>query len=299
MRPYAPSNLPTSKFFALAGLGFVLTLTTVFLGSPFIRVLHKVSKPLHFWAFGILASVAFILLKVPMFATILASVWFLVGIYGELEKRGRGWKWASLMSLLVSSGILIGGMIYALWMYDINSWDRYVLFLSEMFENVQKMNPSLKFDTSILAQQTPSMLVSLLVTALGNALIFDQRAAKFVKVPIVKVASQLKLMEFRLPDAVIWVFLLAFLFSLVNFNMPWLSVVGYNLVNIGVILFFFQGLAVLEVFFLVMKTSFFFRVLTYIILVGYLFVLLSALGLIDYWVDFRSRLRRLQTAESN
>ncbi len=295
MKPQATS----SKFFALAGTGFVLTLLTVFLGSPFIRVLHKAYKPFYFWAFGILASAAFILVKVPIFATLLGSVWFLIGTYGELEKRGSGWKWASFLSLLGSSVILLGGMTYTFVGLGINSWDRYALFLSETFEGFQKMNPSLKFDSSVLAQQTPSMLISLLLMALGNALIFEQRTAKYFKAPYEKIASQLKLLEFRLPDAVIWIFLLALLFSMVNFNVPLLSVIGFNLVNLGVVLFFFQGLAVLEVFFVTTKTSLFFRVLTYIILVGYLFVLLSALGLIDYWVDLRSRLRKAKTAVSN
>ena len=295
MKPQAT----TSKFFALASASFVLTLLTVIMGSPFIRALHKAYKPIYFWAFGILISAIFILVNVPIFATLLSSVWFLVGIYGELEKRGSGWKWASFLSLLGSSVILIGGMTYTFVILGINSWDRYVLFLSEAFEGFQKMNPSLKFDTNVLAQQTPSMLISLLLLALGNALIFEKRTAKYFKVPYEKIASELKPLEFRLPDAVIWIFLLALFFSMVNFDIPMLSVIGFNLVNLGVVLFFFQGLAILEVFFLTMKTALFFRVLTYIILVGYLFVLLSALGLIDYWVDIRSRLRKAQTVVSN
>ena len=295
MKPQATS----SKFFTLASAGFVLTLLTVILGSPFIRVLHKITKPIYFWSFGILVSVGFILAKVPILASLFGSVWFLIGIYGELEKRGSGWKWASFLSLLGSSVILVGGMAYTFVSLGINSWDRYALFLAETLEGFQKINPSLKFDTNILAQQTPSMLISLLLMALGNALIFEKRSAKYFKVSYEKIASQLKLLEFQLPDAAIWIFLLALLFSMVNFGIPMLSVIGFNLVNLGVILFFFQGLAVLEVFFLTTKTSLFFRVLTYIILVGYLFVLLSALGLIDYWVDFRSRLRKAQTAVSN
>lgn len=292
------SQATSSKFFALAGLSFVLTLLTVFLGSPFIRVLHKSYKPTYFWAFGILASLAFVLVNVPLFATLLGAVWFLIGLYGELEKRGSGWKWASFLSLLGSSVILIGGMTYTLVSLGINSWDRYALLLAEGLESFQKMNPSLKFDTNILAQQTPSMLVSLLMMALGNALIFEKRSAKYFKVPSEKIASQLKLLEFQLPDAVIWTFLLAMFFSMVNFGIPMLSVIGFNLVNLGVILLFFQGLAVLEVFFLKTKASLFFRVLTYI-LVGNFIVLLSALGLIDYWVDFRSRLRKAAPAVSN
>ena len=293
------SQATSSKFFALAGISFVLTLLTVFLGSPFIRVMHRAYKPVYFWAFGILASVAFIFAKIPIFAVLFGSIWFLIGSYGELEKRGSGWKWASFLSLLGSSVILLGGLIYTFVSLGINTWDRYVLFLTEVFANFQQLSPAFKIDSNMIAQQTPSMLVSLLVMALGNALIFEKRSATYLKISYDKIASQLKLLEFKLPDAMIWIFLSAILFSMVNFGLPILSVIGFNLVNIGVILFFFQGLAVLEVFFLTTKTSLFFRVLTYIILVGYLFVLLSALGLIDYWVDFRSRLRKAPAPISN
>ena len=64
-------------------------------------------------------------------------------------------------------------------------------------------------------------------------------------------------------------------------------------------LYFFQGLAVLEVAFRIFRTGAFWRFVIYFFIVGQLFLLLSAVGLIDYWVDFRSRMRRAYRREEN
>lgn len=287
------------KFFALAGLGFIGTVLTVLMGAPFLRVLHKSYKSIWYWAAGTVGVLVFVAAKSAAVAGLIAAVWILVGVYGEMEKRGSGWKKAALVSLIVSTVTILAGFLIGFTAFGITSWDRYVLFISEMLENFQKLYPTLKVDANIAAQQSPSVIISLMVLSLANALIFERVIARFFKITVDKVASELKLLEFRLPDAFIWIFLLGFLFSMVSFGLPWLSAAGLNIVNVGVILFFFQGLAALEVFFVVMKTPIFFRALIYIIMVGYPGVLLSAAGLIDYWVDFRARLRKVQTAESN
>ena len=62
--------------------------------------------------------------------------------------------------------------------------------------------------------------------------------------------------------------------------------------NISLVLYFFQGLAVLEVLLNALKAGMFTRVVVYFFLVGQLFFVLSAVGLIDYWADFRRRLSK-------
>lgn len=281
-----------AKFFTLSAFGLVMTLFTVILGTPFIRLLQKAYSPFLFWAVGIFGAVAFLAAKALPWAVLVGSVWILVGLYGEFEKRGLGWKNAGILSLGISNLVLMGGIFYLLALYDINTWDRYVLFVGEIFTEALKFNPKIQIDAALLANKTPSFLVILLLLGLGNALILEKKMAQLFGVHTNKIASELKLTEFRLPDSFIWIFLLSFLFSMIHFDLKWLGILSDNIFNVGIVLFFFQGLAVLEVFFAVVKTSPFFRVLTYFIMVGYLFVLLSVLGLIDYWVDFRWRLRR-------
>jgi hypothetical protein len=131
---------------------------------------------------------------------------------------------------------------------------------------------------------------------LGLGLIFERRVFSWLNLPREKVASQLKLLEYRLPDYFIWVAMTAFLLTMVSFGGKAIAILAVNILNVAIVLYFFQGLAVLEVFLNSVKAGMFSRVLTYIILVGQLMFVLSIIGLVDYWVDFRGRLRRIKAA---
>jgi hypothetical protein len=79
-----------------------------------------------------------------------------------------------------------------------------------------------------------------------------------------------------------------------NFNIKALEILGVNIVNVMTVLYFFQGLAILEVSLRSFRAGALTRAALYIILVGQMFPLVSAIGLIDYWVDFRRRLRKIR-----
>jgi hypothetical protein len=110
------------------------------------------------------------------------------------------------------------------------------------------------------------------------------------------VASQLKLLEFRVPDFVIWIAMTAFLLTMENFNVKALEILGLNIVNVCTVLYFFQGLAIIEVSLRSFRAGALLRAVTYLLLVGQLFPAVSAIGLIDYWVDFRKRLKKMRLA---
>jgi hypothetical protein len=78
-----------------------------------------------------------------------------------------------------------------------------------------------------------------------------------------------------------------------------LLILGSNVFNVALILYFFQGLAVTEVFLLAMRAGLFFRLFTYFILIGQLFFVVSAIGVIDFWVDFRRRFKPVGPVQNN
>src|SRR5690606_13411937 len=119
--------------------------------------------------------------------------------------------------------------------------------VTQFTEKLHAVNPGLKIDASLLVQLIPSAVVTILIVALGIGLIFERRAFSWLKLPREKVASQLKLLEFRVPDFMIWVAMTAFLLTMENFNVKALEILGLNIVNVVTVLYFFQGLAILEV----------------------------------------------------
>ena len=78
-----------------------------------------------------------------------------------------------------------------------------------------------------------------------------------------------------------------------------ISVVALNVFNVVMGIYFFQGLAVLEVGFLTFRIGNFTRFLVYFIIVGQLFFLLSAVGIIDYWADFRKRMGNMRSRQGS
>lgn len=287
------------KFITITSLSILLSMFTIVLGAPLLRVLRKSYGPLAFWALGFLVTGAAWLLNTQPLAFFLGSVWMTLGAYVELEQRGFGWWFSGLLGMFAGSLASAVGISAALKMNGINTYAE-VLKLVEVFTlRVAEMNPQVKLDPEVLAQQIPSFIVIVLMMALGLGLIFERRVFSWLKLPHEKIASQLKLLEYRVPDYVIWIAMIAFLLTMVSFGGKAIAILAVNIVNVCIVLYFFQGLAVLEVFLNSIKAGVLTRVLTYIILVGQLLLVLSIIGLIDYWVDFRRRIRKMTTVGSN
>ncbi|KYG60800.1 DUF2232 domain-containing protein [Bdellovibrio bacteriovorus] len=287
------------KFITISSLSILLSMLTVVMGAPLLRVLRKAYGPLAFWILGLVATGAAWLLNAQPLALFLGSVWMTLGAYMELEQKGVGWWISGLASVAIGSAAAGLGLFGALQKNGINTYAEVQKLMEQFSAQVQKMNPAVKLDPAILVQQVPSAIVILLIITLGVGLIFERRVFSWLNLPREKIASQLKLLEYRVPDFMIWVAMTAFLLTMVSFGGKATSILAVNIVNVVIVLYFFQGLAVLEVFLNSMKAGVFMRVLTYIILVGQLLLVLSVVGLIDYWVDFRARLNKVKPAESN
>lgn len=211
----------------------------------------------------------------------------------ELEQRGTGWWVSGLLSVFAGACFSSLGVYGAFKVNGINTAAEVQKLAEQLAAKVTEMNPAVKLDAMILMQQIPSAVVILLVLALGVGLIFERRVFSWLNLPREKIASQLNLLEYRVPDYFIWVAMTAFLLTMVSFGGKAIAILAVNILNVAIVLYFFQGLAVLEVFLNSIRAGLFTRILTYIILVGQMLLFLSIIGLIDYWVDFRGRIRKM------
>jgi hypothetical protein len=148
-----------------------------------------------------------------------------------------------------------------------------------------------KVDADFLLSQMPSMIGVLIISSLAFAIVLDRRVALMAGLRYERIASGLRPLEFRIPDGFVFVAMFSFLLSFLKLGTPMVSTISMNIFNVMVGAYFFQGLAVLETAFLVFRAGFFVRAMIYVFVVGQLFFLLSIVGLVDYWVDFRQRLR--------
>lgn len=267
---------------------------TVVFGAPLLRVLRKAYGPWAFWLLGLLVTGAAWLLNAQPLALFMGSVWMTLGAYNEMEQKGLGWWLSGILSVLLGTGAAGASIYGAFKVNGINTYAEVQKLVEQFTDQVQKMNPAVKLDASVIMQQVPSAIAIILILALGVGLIFERRVFSWLNLPREKIASQLKLLEYRVPDYFIWVAMTAFLLTMVSFGGKAIGILAVNIVNVALVLYFFQGLAVLEVLLSSMRAGTFTRILMYIILIGQLVLILSIVGLVDYWLDFRGRIRRMK-----
>lgn len=288
----------SQKLITISSLSILLSMLTLVMGAPFLRVLRKTYGAKIYWSIGFVSVAATWLLKAHPLALLLASVWMTLGIYTEFERKGVWWWPAGLISTILGSltGALGGYAYFSL--KGVNT-QAEILKLAESFtKQLEAVNPVVKIEPMTIIQQVPSAMIILLLFALAVGLIYERRIFSWLNLPHERIASQLKLLEYRLPDFYVWVAMIAFLLSMVGVGGKAIAVLGINIVNVSIVLYFFQGLAVLEVFLNSIRAGLFTRVLAYIILVFQISLVLSLVGFADYWMDFRGRLRRLKKPQN-
>lgn len=285
--------------FLLLSLGSAMTPFLAFFGAPFVRVLRKAFGPLAYWFEGAVLVSALLLLGQFTAAVMLASFWMTLGVYTECEFKGLSWRFSSAVSIL--AGCLVVATATQLATYTVGTaWiTQMQTSANEAVEAMKAMNPNVELETETLLRSVPAVIISLLVIALGVGLIFETRLYAWLKIPRVRVASQLKLMEFRVPDSYIWFALSSILFSYQDFGFASLKWIGINGFIVSSVLYFFQGLAVLEVALTYVRSGFFIRFMAYFMFVFQLPMVLSFMGLADYWVEFRRRLRTVKPSKQN
>jgi hypothetical protein len=269
----------------MALAGYLLTWLTILGGAPFIRVLRQRFGFLAFWATGIFLSAA-----TRELWFLIGSIWVVVGLYTELEAKGVRWIWNGLLSVLVGTAVLIGGAYKALQKLGVTTLEQLAEFTRKLFQERSILELPAEFDFMMLVRQIPSIAVIVIVLVLAHALIFEKAIYRWFRIPRERFAAQIKLLEFKMPDVFVWIGMVSFLGSILDWKGQAIAV---NIVNVCVVLFFLQGLAILEFFYKVLRVGILIRTLGYFVFVFNLFVVLAFVGFIDFWFDFRKRIRKL------
>jgi hypothetical protein len=300
---------PTTKLLLTMFFSVFMSVLFVFLGAPFIKVLRNAFGAFIFWVSGFVAFLSFwfvgenFLPGLQTFAALLGSLWILIGVYTEFEIKGKTGLIAdglaiiagfivfttSIWGVAVKSGVTISEFIKS----AINTFNQ------QLISNQQASSSSFKLDPETILNQAPSAIVILLMLSLAFAKMLDSRAGLMMGLKIKNTVTKATLISFKAPDFFIWIMMFSFLLSFLKIQPELINVVASNVFNILLAVYFFQGLAVLEASFVAFNISSLMKFLIYFLIVGQLFFLLSLVGIIDYWVDFRARMKRMLKPENN
>lgn len=277
-------------------MGTLFTTLFVFLGTPLLRVLRGVFGSFRYWISGLAVTVLMLMggAGFLMIAFLLFSLWISVGVYQEFEERGHGTLWAAAGSVILGSSVLFFGPMLLGPIFGIDITEVLKASISEMAKQFSggKSLSDLGVSPDSVIAVIPSTVIILQMAGLAFALMLGRRAAVLTGVRLERVASEMRLLEFRVPDFLIWITMLSFLLSFTLAKQSLEASIAVNVFAVMMGLYFFQGLAVMEVGFLVYRVGNFVRLLIYFFIVGQLLPLLSVVGVIDYWIDFRKRMRK-------
>ena len=268
-----------------------------FLGAPFLRALSVSANAKIFWFAGLLLTSGLMITGLTLTSIYIGAIWMTLGTYSELEKRGISWRLAGAASLAM--GLFVGLVSYGIVIKYFGGQNLLTELLQPLQDSMNKAFPDTPTEISALKGYVPGIFTATLFMALAIGFMLEARVNKLFQIRHAKIASGLKWLEFRLPDLFIWISLFAGFFSLVNLGQDVLQKVSINIVIVSGVAFFFQGLAVLEFMTRAFRLGSISKTILYVLVILQLTPAVVLIGLVDYWVDFRKRLRTKIKANSN
>ncbi len=280
--------------FALALISALASVLFSFMGAPFLRAFSVSARPVVFWSTAVVLVGALFLLgsmdyRISETAVYVGAIWMTLGTYSELEKRGVSWKSTSFFALVSGTLFTVAG--YFLILRNQNAMARLTELVEPISTAASKAFPEFEAKISFI-NYLPGFICAGLLGSLALGLVFEAKVAKLFNLKRERVASGLRWLDFRLPSVVIWASLFSVLFSDVKFEGMILQHISVNILIVAVVAFFIQGITVVEFMLRFYRLGLLTRASTYLLIILQLAPFVVLAGFADFWVDFRTRVRK-------
>ncbi|MCB0420585.1 MAG: DUF2232 domain-containing protein [Bdellovibrionales bacterium] len=268
----------------------LLSAFTVVLGSVPMRVLLKANGRAAFILTQSLIILGCWVIGWKPVAMTLMALSIMTFVFGEMEERRKNF-FLSASAATLSGLAAIGGIFFA-WSQKIgNSWqtvlnEKMDAFLSQLESSGVTLKEGITAHELLV--QVPSVVVIALALALFFSLIMEERSLRWMG----KFKNKTwNLVFFKAPDSFIWVFIFSMAGSFLELNIEVIKGISLNTFNVSLIVFFFQGIAVIYFYFKKYRVGLFGRLLAILFVFGQPLGMLvvSLLGVVDYWAEFRTR----------
>lgn len=271
----------------------LMTALTYVLGAVSLKTLRRKFGRAGYWTVTIALSAGLFALQFKLLSVSFFSLVLLVGVFTELEEHHQSLNVSAFFTLVINA--LVGAGAFVLWATTTGpKWSQTVLgWIEQMLKPLTEMNPGLEIKYFDLMLQLPSIILIMWMGALYLAVLLESRLLgedETLSTDAVNMRKQLG--EFRLPDVCVWLFIASLLGAFGNFGNQVVEAIAANTLNVSFMLFFFQGVGVVSKFFEKLRLAPFWQTLLMALIVIHLFLFVSVLGLMDYWLDFRSRIAK-------
>ncbi len=275
----------------LTAAAAILTVSTVIL-APLPLMLLRRNKGRGSFAVGavIACSILFWFTSPVTVGAFLVAV-LLTAVFSECENQNIGYSSAVFVSLMVICGLGILSTGYAVEHFG---FEPIEFFRSQVYGAVSQLTlpAGVTVDRDALLNQVPSGIVILIVFTIWLNSILVGRLEKLLgwKAPgQTHIFKSKELRKWKLPDATVWLALSSVAGSFFDIQPVWMHWVATNTFNVVVMLYFFQGLAIVVDLFAIKKVAPFWRTIAYLFIFSQLFLMVAFLGFVDLWLTFRDR----------
>jgi hypothetical protein len=270
-------------FFFVSLLTTMLSATVMFMAPLPARFLRLNFGRVAYWLFTVASSSVIAAWSLPwalsQFILLLA-----VGLFTDLEEMKVPLFYSALSSVFISGLSFI--LLITVWAKSQKTDLASVLKarINEALVLTQKMQSvDLPLDVPQVLALFPALVAICLMLIIFMSVMFVKGGAR-----------EEKLTAFKVPEAVIWVFIgaLAGTFLVDVTKYFWIQKVFCNTLYVVSALYYFQGLAVVAFVLQRMKVNYFLKAAMFFLLTFHLFIFVAAFGLSDVWFGYRSRLYR-------
>ncbi len=291
-----------SRFIFYSVWAVLMTVMTYILGGVPLKVLRQQVGRAGYWLWTTGIAGGFYFADMKPLGIAFFSLVVLIGVFSELEELHLSFPVSAFFTLLINS-LLVGGA-FALWVSRIGpKWSTEVHgAVDQVIKQLSVVNPNIPPNyADLVVQVIPSAVLVLWIAALYLAVLLEGRLMP----PAAATAGtaseggdaksppmRAQLAELRMPDAVVWLFILGLLGAFSGLAKKPVEIAAINVLNVCALLFFLQGIAVVSKFFERLRMGSFWQFMFMVLIVIHLFLFVSVLGLLDYWFDMRARMNK-------
>ncbi len=268
--------------------------TGVLAAAP-MRALRASFNRWAYWLAMVAVSALFFAIGFGVYGLIALALGVLMGVFAEVEEHGGTAFVAGFTAILASAGVT--ALAGSLWTKATRTnllapiRDSANAFVTRMAE----LNQQGVMSADDVMKHLPSIFIAALMLALAFALLWSPLIARLFALSPEPETQKAPLTRYRVPDIGVWITIIALFGAFFRHGVVWAQVTSLNILNIVVVAYFFQGLAVITEAFKVYRVGPFWRAIWYTLIVLQLFLMVSVIGFVDFWVDFRERLARRPT----
>lgn len=289
MRQSLTLTLMTAFFAVMAG---------IFSGAPLLALRRGHGRAAFFAALISVGALLTLLKATPLLIPLAVSA-LLIFLFAEFDQSDFGIQVSASLAVLITLGVSV---IATGWYGHATGSDYKALsesVVQTFMTAAQKIQPNLKIKAEDLRHQLPSGVIITYMVMMWFSVLLE-KSFRFWTGMKVNLRQPGELSRFRLPEVLVWPFIVSFAVAFLTVPVPeTLQVVAVNAFNVLSFAYFLQGMAIVGWTFKTFRVGMIWRALFYFVFVSQLFPFVAFLGLTDLWVDFRTRIgRKTKTTET-